>query len=134
MNATAFEFDGPAGEADELARSLAKWLNDDEDLSGSARLRMVPPAPGEQGGLADAAEVLSAAGPLADALVGGLFVWLVERVRSRRVSFKVTRPDGACVELSAGSVEEAAVVQQQLRQFLDPGPGLRPGPGPGAPS
>jgi hypothetical protein len=127
--ATAFEFDGPADEADELARSLAKWLNDDEDLSGSARLRMVPPARGEQGGLADAAEVLNAAGPLVDALVGGVFVWLVERVRSRRVSFKATRADGASIELSAGSAGEAAAVQQQLRQFLDPGADADAGPG-----
>ncbi|WP_030968235.1 effector-associated constant component EACC1 [Streptomyces sp. NRRL S-1824] len=120
MNAISFEFDGQASETDELARSLAKWLNEDEDLSGSAQLRMVPPAPGEQGGLADAAEVLNATGPVMDALIGGLFVWVAERVRSRRVSFKVTRPDGTGIEMSAGSVEEAAAVQQQLRQFLDP--------------
>lgn len=55
-----------------------------------------------------------------DALIGGLFVWVAERVRSRRVSFKVTRPDGTGIEMSAGSAEEAAAVQQQLRQFLDP--------------
>jgi hypothetical protein len=121
LNTTVFEFDGPADEADELARSLAKWLNDDEELSGSARLRMVPPAPGEQGGLADAAEVLNAAGPVVDALAGGLFVWLAERVRSRRVKFRVTRADGTRIELSAGSAEEAVVVQQELRQFLEPG-------------
>lgn len=123
MNTTVFEFVGHVNEADELARSLAKWLNDDEDLSGSARLRMVPPAPGEQGGVADAAEVLSAAGPMLDALIGGLAVWVTERVRSRRVSFKVTRPDGTQIELSAGNAQEAAAVQQQMRQFLYPGNG-----------
>ncbi|MEV6838268.1 hypothetical protein AB0N17_27780 [Streptomyces sp. NPDC051133] len=121
MNTIVFEFVGHVNEADELARSLAKWLNDDEDLSGSTRLRMVPPAPGEQGGVADAAEVLSAVGPLLDALVGGLAVWVTERARSRRVSFKVTRPDGTRIELSAGTAQEAAAVQQQMRQFLYPG-------------
>ncbi|MFG2224545.1 hypothetical protein [Streptomyces sp. NPDC048644] len=116
-------FDGPADDTDDLARSLAEWLNDDEELSGAARLRMVPPAPGEQGGLADAAEVLGVVGPVAEALVSCVGVWLVQRARSRRVSLRVSRPDGTRVELSAGSPEDAAAVEAQLRRFLDPGPG-----------
>lgn len=120
---TTFEFDGPAADADDLARSLADWLNDDEDLSGSSRLRLVPPAPGEQGGLADAAEALGAVGPVLDALISGVAVWLVQRARSRRISFKVTRQDGSSIELSAGSPQDAAAVEEQLRKFLDPGAG-----------
>lgn len=120
-----FAFDGPADDADSLAQSLADWLNDDEDLSGSTRLRMVPPAPGQQGGLADAAEVLGAVGPVLEALVGGVAVWLAQRCRSRRVSFKVTRPDGTGIELSAGNPEDAAAVEKQLRTFLEPGSGDR---------
>jgi hypothetical protein len=133
VNAIAFEFDGPADERDELARSLARWLNDDEDLSGSARLRMVPPAPGEQGGLADAVEALHVVGPVADTLAGGFFVWFAQRVTSRRVSVKVTRPDGMSFELTAGSPEEAAAVQRELRPFLDAGtePAHGPGTAPG---
>ncbi|MFJ3952968.1 hypothetical protein ACIPXV_23505 [Streptomyces libani] len=130
MNATptpvpalTFEFSGPADGSDELARSLAEWLNDDEELSGSARLRMVPPGPGEQGGLADAAEVLGAVGPVLEALASGVGVWLVQRARSRRITMKVSRPDGAGLELSAGSPEDAASVEAQLRRFLEPDSG-----------
>ncbi|MFF7410013.1 effector-associated constant component EACC1 [Streptomyces lydicus] len=121
MTTLTFAFDGPADDADGLAQSLAEWLNDDEDLTGAARLRMVPPAPGHQGGLADAAEVLGAVGPVLEAVVSAVAVWLAQRARSRRISFKVTRPDGTALELSAGSPEDAAAVEQQLRRFLEPG-------------
>ncbi|MFC5803936.1 effector-associated constant component EACC1 [Streptomyces formicae] len=120
MNTVTFEFDAPADDADALTRSLADWLNDDEDLSGSARLRMVPPAPGEQGGLADAAEVIGAVGPVLDALISGAAVWLVQRARSRRVSVRVSRPDGTRIALTAGNPQDAAALQAQLRTFLRP--------------
>ncbi|MEK2477746.1 MULTISPECIES: effector-associated constant component EACC1 [Streptomyces] len=123
MQPLTFTFDAPADEADDLARSLARWLNDDEDLSGAARLRMVPPAPGEQGGLADAAEVLNAAGPVLDALVAAVGVWVGQRFRNRSVSLKVTRPDGTHIELSATDPRDAAAVEEQLRRFLEPGSG-----------
>ncbi|MEV4329071.1 hypothetical protein AB0K02_00735 [Streptomyces sp. NPDC049597] len=122
MPTITFEIDGHVDEADAHTRSLAAWLNDDEDLSGSARLRMLPPAPGEQGGLADAVEIVGAVGPVLDAVISGAAVWLVQRARSRRISFKVTRPDGTSVELSAGNPQDAAEVQRQLRTFLEPGP------------
>jgi hypothetical protein len=110
VHTVVIAFDAPAAEADALARSLAAWFDDDEDLTGSTRLRMVPPAPGEQGGLADAAEVLGAVGPALEALAGGLFVWLTGRVKTGRVTLEVTRQDGASVKLSAGSAEDAAVL------------------------
>lgn len=121
MNVVTFEFEGPAADADGLARNLADWLNDDEELSGAARVRMVPPAPGEQGGLADATEMVGAVEPLLSAGVGAFVMWLTERTKSRRVSFRAIRPDGAQIQLSAGSSADAASVQKELARFVNGG-------------
>ncbi|MYQ38834.1 hypothetical protein B046DRAFT_03647 [Streptomyces sp. LamerLS-316] len=121
MPTITFEIDSPADEAEAHTRSLATWFNDDEDLSGSARLRILPPARGEQGGFAEAVEIADAVGPALEAVISGAAVWLVQRARSRRVALKVTRPDGTSVEVSAGSPQDAAEIQRQLRTFLDPG-------------
>ncbi|MFG2194677.1 hypothetical protein [Streptomyces sp. NPDC048639] len=118
MNALTFEFGGTAAEADALARDLAAWLDDDEDVAASARVRMVPPPSGEQGGLADAAELLGAVEPLLSAGIGAFGMWLAERARSRRISFRAVRPDGAELELSAGSRAEAEAVQERLELFV----------------
>lgn len=119
MNVITFQFDSSAEEADELARSLAGWLNEDETLAGAARLRVVPPAPGEQGGMADATEVLGAVRPVLDALVSGVFVWLTQRIRSRRVKLKVTRRDGTRYEIDVTGVDDAARLHRELGAFLD---------------
>ncbi|MEV6259592.1 hypothetical protein AB0M42_02325 [Streptomyces sp. NPDC051784] len=121
MSTITFQIGSQADAAEADTRSLAAWLNDDEDLSGSARLRMLPPARGEQGGLAEAVEIADAVGPVLEAVISGAAVWLVQRARSRRVALKVTRPDGTSVELSAADPQDAAEVQRQLRTFLDPG-------------
>jgi hypothetical protein len=135
VNAITFEFDAQDEESDELARSLARWLNDDETLAGAARLRVVPPGPGEQGGMADATEVLNVARPLLDALVSGLFVWLTQRIRSRRVKLKVTRPDGTHYEFQVADIDDAERLQRQLVQFLAEAgatPAVAPAPDRGA--
>ncbi|WP_432096025.1 effector-associated constant component EACC1 [Streptomyces sp. bgisy100] len=114
-----FAFDGGSAEADALVRDLADWLNDDEDLSGAVRLRMAPPARGEQGALAQAAELLGAAEPLLSAGVGAVAMWLAERTKSRRVSFRAVRPDGAELRVSAGSPADAAAVREELERFVN---------------
>ncbi|MFF3765610.1 hypothetical protein ACFYYR_16185 [Streptomyces sp. NPDC001922] len=114
-----FAFDGGSAEADTLARNLADWLNDDEDLSGAVRLRMAPPARGEQGALAQATELLGAAEPLLSAGVGAVAMWLAERTKSRRVSFRAVRPDGAELRVSAGSPADAAAVREELERFVN---------------
>ncbi|MER5972484.1 hypothetical protein ABT112_22570 [Streptomyces sp. NPDC002055] len=114
-----FAFDDGSAEADALARDLADWLNDDEDLSGAVRLRMAPPARGEQGALAQAAELLGAAEPLLSAGVGAVAMWLAERTKSRRVSFRAVRPDGAELRVSAGSPADAAAVREELERFVN---------------
>ncbi|MGP4003122.1 effector-associated constant component EACC1 [Streptomyces sp. 8N706] len=116
-----FEFDGAAAEADSLARDLAEWLDDDEDLRGAARVRMAPPAPGEQGALADAVEVAGVVEPLVTAGVGAFAMWLAERVKARRIVFRAVRPDGARIELSAGTAAEAAAVREDLERFVNGG-------------
>ncbi|MEU6084542.1 hypothetical protein [Streptomyces sp. NPDC047108] len=118
MNALTFEFGGTTAEADALARDLAAWLDDDEELAGAARVRMVAPALGEQGGLADAAELLGAVEPLLSAGVGAFGMWLAERARSRRISVRAVRPDGAELQLSAGSRAEAEAMQERLERFV----------------
>ena len=125
MNAIGIEFDDTAEEADGLARSLARWLDDDEELTGATRLRLVPPAAGEQGGAADAVELLVTARPMVDALVSGVLVWLTQRVRSRRVRLRFTRRDGQRFEYTVGSIDDARALEEQLARFLgeDGGPG-----------
>ncbi|MEV6317555.1 hypothetical protein [Streptomyces sp. NPDC051776] len=130
VDALTFEFAGTAADADTLARDLAAWLDDDEELAGSARVRMAPPGAGEQGGLADASELLGAVEPLLSAGIGAFGMWLAERVKSRRISFRAVRPDGAELELSAGSPAEAEAVQERLERFVaGGGTGDRADPG-----
>lgn len=119
MNPISIEFDDTAEEADELARSLARWLDDDETLTGATRLRLAPPAAGEQGGMADAAQLLVTAKPMIDALISGVFVWLTQRVRSRRVKLKITRRDGQLLEYTVGNIDDARALEGQLARFLD---------------
>ncbi|MEU8353717.1 hypothetical protein [Streptomyces sp. NPDC048845] len=133
MPALYVEFDGPPAEASDLVRDLTGWLGEDEELEVVARARTAPPLPGEQGGLADAAELLTAAGAVIGPLAGAYVMWLAERTKSRRISFRLTRPDGARLELSAASPDEARALQPDLERFVNglPAPGT---PGDGGPA
>lgn len=91
MTDVVVEFLGSSEDIDREARHLADWLNDSRDLRGLARCRVVPPAPGEQGGFVDAVTVLGSA---AVALGGPLFAWLSERAKTRQVRFRITDTDG----------------------------------------
>lgn len=102
------------GSPDEVLRSLAADLGENEDLGGSVRLLTRPPAPGEQGSAVVAIEVLNAAGPYASALVGGVFGWLAVRTRSRRTRLLVRRRGGDTIEVEAATPGEAARLLRYL--------------------
>ncbi|HXC82441.1 MAG TPA: hypothetical protein VNV62_11385 [Trebonia sp.] len=85
-----------------LLRELRDLLREDEDLDLGVSLKDRPPAPGEQGALPVALEIISAATPLGTAFAGVLAGWM----SSRKVRIKVRRGDES-VELSAGNVRDA---------------------------
>ncbi|MGH3422643.1 MAG: effector-associated constant component EACC1, partial [Streptosporangiaceae bacterium] len=87
-----------------LLRELRDLLREDEDLDLGVTIKDRPPAPGEQGAIPVALEIVAAATPLTTAFLGVLKHWIV----SHKVSVKVRRKDGTSVEVHAGNVEDAA--------------------------
>jgi hypothetical protein len=110
-----FEFEGDPREVDEAATDIVAWFDDDDDLRGASEIRMKPAAPGEMGGLADAARIaVSAAAPLGKALGA----WLVARVRNKgQVKMSVIR-DGRAFAVEASSVAEIEALMPHLREFF----------------
>lgn len=107
--------EGP-GAADEL-RSLRAWLVDD-DFRGRVRLLEADPASEMlTGGIVDGLTI--AVGCLGTALATVLVTWLKTRVG--RVRLRVTRPDGAVVELNAEQVRglDAEGVWLRVGQVAD---------------
>jgi hypothetical protein len=95
-----------------LLRELRDRLRADEDADVGVRLRERAPAPGEQGALAVALEVVSAATPLGTAFAGVLIAW----INSHKVRIKLRHGDDS-VEISApGNVEDAERLIAKLRQ------------------
>lgn len=88
-------------EAGRLARELADWYDDDEDLRDAVRLVMAPSAPGKLGGFATGVELLTAAGPVLSAAIGAFTYWLGQRSASRPVAFEVTLADGSVAKLTS---------------------------------
>jgi Effector Associated Constant Component 1 len=94
-----------------LLRELRDLLRNDEDLDLGVRLKDQPPAPGEQGAIPVAIEVLTAATPLGTAFVGVLMHW----IHAHRLSIKVSRKgDDVEVELKGMSVQEAERLLEKL--------------------
>jgi Effector Associated Constant Component 1 len=126
----AVRVEGP-GAADEL-RSLRMWLIDDDDFRGRVRLHEAGPARGTlSGGIVS--ELTIVVGSLGTALATVLVTWLKTRVG--RVKLRVTRPDGAVVELDAEQVrgldaEGAWHRAAQVADLLNADPRL-PGPAAG---
>ena len=110
------EFHGDPYGTDEDVTSLVAWLEDDDRLRGHAEIRMKPPAPGEMGGLADAAKItLGAVAPLAKALG----TWLLDRVRNKGpVKMSVTREGHGSFALEANSVADIERLLPQMRAFF----------------
>jgi len=94
----------------DLLRELRDLLREDEDLDVGVRLKDRPPAPGEQGALPVALEIVSAATPLGTAFAGVLAHW----INTRKVRIKVRR-GGESVEISAGNVQDAERLIAKLK-------------------
>lgn len=103
-----------------LLSELRDLLRDDEDLDVGVSLKDRPPAPGEQGALTVALEIVSAATPLGTAFAGVLIAWM----NKHKVRFKVRHGDDS-VEFSAGSVHDA----KQMMAMLKGENGAEPGDG-----
>ncbi|WP_063736600.1 effector-associated constant component EACC1 [Kitasatospora aureofaciens] len=88
--------------ADEL-RSLQAWLADVDELRGRVALVESPPVPGTLGPVLDALVVALGPGGAATALATAVFSWI--RQRRGEVTLKISRPDGAAVEISAKRVQ-----------------------------
>ena len=83
-------------------RELRDLLRENEDLDLGVTLKDHPPAPGEQGALPVALEIVSAATPLGTAFAGVLIAWM----NKHKVRLKVCRGDES-VQLSTGNVRDA---------------------------
>jgi hypothetical protein len=87
-----------------LLRELRDLLREDEDLDLGVRLKDRPPAPGEQGALPVALEIIATATPLGTAFASVLKYW----INKNKLSIKVRRKsDGLSYELSGMNVRDA---------------------------
>ncbi|MGF1428935.1 effector-associated constant component EACC1 [Kitasatospora sp. LaBMicrA B282] len=110
-------FDGDPDEVDTDARDLRDFLSQDGELRGRIANRMVPPAPGEQGGVADAVHYATELGPL---VLQPLGLWLAARLRKGKVKLTLHRPDGAELKISTEGVGDAQALLDRVEHFLDP--------------
>ncbi|MDH6142025.1 MULTISPECIES: effector-associated constant component EACC1 [Kitasatospora] len=118
MDQYTIAFDGDPEEFDADVRDLRDFLSQDAALRGRTELRLVPPAPGEQGGVADAVRYATELGPL---VLSPLTLWLTARLRKGgKVSLTLHRPDGAELKLDTDSVADANTLLDRLEGFLDP--------------
>jgi hypothetical protein len=104
-----------------LLRELRDMLRADDDLDLGIRLKDRPPAPGEQGAIPLAVEIVAAATPLGTAFAGVLRQW----INKHKVSIRVRRQDGTSLQLSAGNVQDA----ERLIALLESGSGAEPDAG-----
>lgn len=102
----------------ELLRELRDLLRKDEDLNIGVRMKDRPPAPGEQGALAVALEIISAATPPASVLATVLVAW----VHARKARITIRRGD-VRIEVRAGSARDIE------RLIMMPEKGTAPKPG-----
>lgn len=88
-----------------LLRELRDLLREDEDLDLGVRLKDRQPAPGEQGAIPLAVEIITAATPLAKIYADVLKHWID---RHKDVSIKIRRKsDGLTVEVSGVDIRDA---------------------------
>lgn len=101
-------------------RELADLLRDDEDLDLGVRLKDRPPAPGEQGAIPVALEIIAAATPLGTAFASVLRHW----IDKHKLSITVRRKgDDYKIVLSGVNVAEA----ERLIAKVAGGSGEEPG-------
>ncbi|MEU1533244.1 effector-associated constant component EACC1 [Streptomyces fagopyri] len=123
-NALTFTFPGTQAQADALNRNLAEWINATDQLGGRANLRTSPPAPGEQGDVAVAVDIINASAAVVAAVTNAFFLWLQQRRPSyRRIEFEVVRPDGTRVSGAVDDEAQLPAVMAQLSAFAVAPPG-----------
>jgi hypothetical protein len=91
-------------------RELRDLLREDDDLDLGLTLKDRPPAPGEQGAIPVALEVIAAATPLGKAFAGVLKHWIGKH---SGVSITVSRKDHSC-RLSGVNAKDAERLIAQL--------------------
>lgn len=103
--------------ADEL-RSLHEWLRQVQELRGTVGRRESPPPPGALGPVLEALTV--ALGPAGAVTAFGTTVVAWLRLRRSGVRIKVTRADGASVELAAENLAklDAVALAQQVAHVV----------------
>lgn len=101
-----------------LLRELRDLLREDEDLDLGVRLKDRPPAPGEQGAIPVALEIVATATPLGTAFAGVLKHWIDKH---HGVSIKVRRKDHS-FQLSGMNAKDA----ERLIARLERGDGAVP--------
>lgn len=123
-NALTFAFPGSQAQVDALNRDLAEWINVTDQLSGMASLRTQPPAPGEQGDVAVAVDIINASAAVIAAVTNAFFLWLQQRQPTyRRIEFEVVRPDGTRVSGAVDDEAQLPEVMAQLSGFVVAPPG-----------
>lgn len=96
-------------------RELRDLLREDDDLDLGLALKDRPPAPGEQGAIPVALEIITTAIPLGTAFAGVLARW----ISSHKVRVKVCRGSD-CIEISAGNADDAARLIALLKHGEEP--------------
>jgi len=124
QNALTFTFTESPAQADALNRDLAEWINATEQLGGRAGLRSEPPAPGEQGDLAVAVDIVNASAAVVAAVTNAFFLWLQQRRPTyRRIEFEVVRPDGTRVSAAVDDEDQLPALMTRLAEFAVTPPG-----------
>ena len=123
-NTLTFTFPGSQAQADALNRDLAEWINATDQLGGRAILRTAPPAPGEQGDVAVAMDIMNASAAVIAAVTNAFFLWLQQRRPTyRRIEFEVERPDGTRISGAVDDEDQLPAVMAQLSGFAVAPPG-----------
>lgn len=97
---------------------LANWLRAEDELRGRVSLAGGPVAPGHMGVVDDVVQVAVGSGGAVTVLVTSLFAWLHHRRSAQRVTMRITLDNGATVEFTCGSSDNAAVLLDRLHGMI----------------
>lgn len=97
-----------------LLRELRDLLRNDEDVDVGVRLKDRPPAPGEQGAVPVALEIVAGAASLGTAFARVLRYW----IEKNRLSVEVTN-GGDSFKISAGNIADAERLFAMVEKSAD---------------
>lgn len=104
---------------DEAIQSLARWLRDEDGLTGRVGFAESAPRDGEMGGTIEALSVILGGG-VAKHAVTSFFEWLKHRRTADQVKILVKSPGRTGhLELECGSAADADSVLRSVERFLD---------------